>query len=331
MWTNLGHIKEIKGDLLASDVRIRAHQVNCKGAMGAGIALQVKKQYPEAYAQYKELCDQFGSSLLGHTQFVVCHDGTIIANMFAQDGFGGTGPKTDMAALDECIAQVAVFSCRVNASVGFPKFVGCGLAGGNWDEVYALIGSYFDNESLGCTIVEFDQGGDKEPEPEKKPAADRAKVTIYTDGSCLGNPGPGGWAVILMASNGKRDVQKELFGGAPQTTNNQMELTGVIRALEALTKPCVGKLYTDSSYVVNSINKGWMEGWKAKGWTKKGGLANVELWKQVDKLLQIHDIEFIWVKGHAENEFNNRCDVLARVEAARQSELGLMELVKEGQ
>ena len=87
MWAAEGYVKEIKGDLLTADVKIRGHQVNCRGVMGAGIAKQVREKYPEAFEQYKALCDQFGSSLLGHTQFVTCHDGTIIANMFAQDGF----------------------------------------------------------------------------------------------------------------------------------------------------------------------------------------------------------------------------------------------------
>lgn len=315
MWAEEGYVKEIKGDLLSSNVKIRCHQVNCRGVMGAGLALQVKQKYPEAFEQYKALCDQFGSSLLGHTQFVTCHDGTIIANMFGQDGYG-SGPQTNMGALDECLSQVAAFACRVNASVGFPKLLGCGLAGGNWNEVCFLIGNYFDFKGSGCTIVEYVPSTELEKDPE--PTASKAKkkqpaVTIYTDGSALGNPGKGGWAAILMSG----ETKKELSGGDPDTTNNRMEMMGVIQALSALKKPCKVKLYTDSAYVVNSITKGWMAGWKENGWKKKGELKNVDLWKQIDKLLQIHDVEFIWVKGHAENQYNNRCDELARAAASR--------------
>ena len=314
MWAEEGYVKEIKGDLLSSNVKIRCHQVNCRGVMGAGLALQVKQKYPEAFEQYKALCDQFGSSLLGHTQFVTCHDGTIIANMFGQDGYG-SGPQTNMGALDECLSQVAAFACRVNASVGFPKLLGCGLAGGNWNEVCVLIGNYFDFKGSGCTIVEYVPSTELEKDPE--PTAPKAKkkqpaVTIYTDGSALGNPGKGGWAAILMSG----ETKKELSGGDPDTTNNRMEMMGVIQALSALKKPCKVKLYTDSAYVVNSITKGWMSGWKENGWKKKGELKNVDLWKQIDKLLQIHDVEFIWVKGHAENQYNNRCDELARAAAS---------------
>ena len=317
MWAAEGYVKEIKGDLLTADVKIRGHQVNCRGVMGAGIAKQVREKYPEAFEQYKALCDQFGSSLLGHTQFVTCHDGTIIANMFAQDGFG-PGLQTNMTALDECLSQVATLAYRVNASVGFPKLLGCGLAGGDWDEVTKLIGNYFDFKGGGCTIVEWDPPKPGTPAPETGPEiGKKATVTIYTDGSCIGNPGPGGWAAILMAENSKGKQTREMSGGEADTTNNRMELMAVINALSSLKKPCHGKLYSDSSYVVNSITKGWMAGWKKAGWHKKGGLANADLWKQLDELLQKHDIMFIWVKGHADNPFNNRCDEMAQAEARK--------------
>lgn len=137
------------------------------------------------------------------------------------------------------------------------------------------------------------------------------KVTIYTDGACSGNPGPGGWGAILRYGENR----KELSGGSPQTTNNRMELTGVISALSALTEPCQVELYTDSQYVVNAINKGWLKSWQAKGWRRKDGpVKNPELWQQLTELLKKHDVTFIWVKGHAENEYNNRCDALAVAE-----------------
>jgi ribonuclease HI len=136
-------------------------------------------------------------------------------------------------------------------------------------------------------------------------------VTIYTDGACSGNPGPGGWGAILQY----KGVSRELSGGEAATTNNRMELLGVIRALSALKEPCTIDLFTDSQYVVNAINKGWLKSWKAKGWKRKdGALKNPDLWKEVDRLFGIHAVTMHWVKGHADNEFNNRCDELAVAE-----------------
>ena len=132
-------------------------------------------------------------------------------------------------------------------------------------------------------------------------------VTIYTDGACSGNPGPGGWAAILKYGAS----EKEISGGEAATTNNRMELTGVIRALSALKEPCAVTVYTDSQYISRALNEGWLKKWKAAGFTKKGGLKNAELWRELDGLLQRHQVTFLWVKGHADNEFNNRCDALA--------------------
>ena len=136
-------------------------------------------------------------------------------------------------------------------------------------------------------------------------------VTIYTDGACSGNPGPGGWAAILKFG----PYEKELSGGEAQTTNNRMELLGAINGLQALKEPCAVDLYTDSQYLSNAINLGWLEGWKKKNWKRKdGALKNVDLWQTLDKLLQTHTVTFHWVKGHAENAYNNRCDALAVAE-----------------
>ncbi len=136
------------------------------------------------------------------------------------------------------------------------------------------------------------------------------EVLIYTDGACSGNPGPGGWGAILRY--GARE--KELSGGEAMTTNNRMELTAAIRALEALRESCRVELYTDSQYLEKAINEGWLKNWKVKGWTKKGGLKNAELWQQLDALLQRHEVRLHWVKGHADNPYNNRCDALAVME-----------------
>ena len=135
------------------------------------------------------------------------------------------------------------------------------------------------------------------------------EVTIYTDGACSGNPGPGGYGVVLMSGK----YTKEISGGEPETTNNRMELMAVIVGLQALKRPCTVKLYSDSQYVVNMINQGWMARWKRNGWmrNKSDPAKNVDLLKQLDELLHIHQVEMIWVKGHADNPYNNRCDELA--------------------
>lgn len=138
-------------------------------------------------------------------------------------------------------------------------------------------------------------------------------VTIYTDGACSGNPGPGGYGAILMYGSHK----KELSGGDANTTNNRMELMGVITALEALNRPCQVDLYTDSQYVVNAIEKGWARKWQANGWmrNKKDKALNPDLWQRLLELLETHQVTFHWVKGHAENPYNNRCDELAVAES----------------
>ena len=134
-------------------------------------------------------------------------------------------------------------------------------------------------------------------------------VEIYTDGACSGNPGPGGWGAILRYNG----VEKELSGGEGQTTNNRMELTGVISALRALKEPCVVELYSDSKYVVDALEKGWAVSWRKKGWIKsdKKPALNPDLWEELLALAEKHELRCHWVKGHAENPLNNRCDALA--------------------
>ena len=134
-------------------------------------------------------------------------------------------------------------------------------------------------------------------------------VEIYTDGACSGNPGPGGWGVLLRY-NGN---EKELCGGEHDTTNNRMEMMAVIKALEALKKRSKVKLYTDSKYVMQGITE-WIEGWKAKGWktAAKKPVKNKDLWQEIDVLVDQHDVEFLWVKGHAGHPDNERADELAR-------------------
>ena len=135
-------------------------------------------------------------------------------------------------------------------------------------------------------------------------------VTIYTDGACSGNPGPGGWGAILMFGENR----KEISGGKQDTTNNVMELTAVIEALKLLKRPCNIDLYSDSAYVVNAFLQNWISGWIKKGWinSNKEEVKNKELWQELVNLTKVHNVTFHKVKGHSDNEYNNRCDELAR-------------------
>lgn len=138
----------------------------------------------------------------------------------------------------------------------------------------------------------------------------RKKVDIYTDGACSGNPGVGGWGTVLFY----RGVRKEMSGAEGQTTNNRMELTAMIRALSALKEDCEVTLYSDSAYCVDAFNKGWIASWKANGWrtADKSEVKNPDLWQELLALAERHKVTFVKVKGHSDNEHNNRCDALAR-------------------
>lgn len=137
-------------------------------------------------------------------------------------------------------------------------------------------------------------------------------VTVYTDGACSGNPGPGGWGAVLQY----KGVEKEISGGEKETTNNRMELTAVISALECLKEPCVVELYSDSRYVIDALEKGWAEGWRKKGWKRSGKepALNPDLWETLLNLVEKHEMHYHWVKGHEDNVYNNRCDELAVAE-----------------
>ena len=135
------------------------------------------------------------------------------------------------------------------------------------------------------------------------------KVEIYTDGACRGNPGKGGWGAILKYGEFKREIS----GGDPNTTNNRMELTAAIEALKMLKEPCQVTLTSDSKYLIDAIDKKWIDSWQKKGWRKADGspVLNVDLWEELLKLLAVHRVEFVWVHGHTGHEYNERCDVLA--------------------
>ena len=137
-------------------------------------------------------------------------------------------------------------------------------------------------------------------------------VDIFTDGACSGNPGPGGWGAILRY----KETEKVISGGSPRTTNNRMELTGVISALKLLKEPCNVTLTTDSKYVADGLGKGWAESWKKNGWKKadKKPAMNTDLWEELLELYHTHNVKICWVKGHAEHPENERCDALAVAE-----------------
>ena len=136
------------------------------------------------------------------------------------------------------------------------------------------------------------------------------KVMIYTDGACSGNPGPGGWGTILMY----KDSKKEISGAKKDTTNNVMELTAVIEGLKILKYPCDVEIYSDSAYVVNAFNQKWIDSWIKNNWKTSGKepVKNKEIWQELYDLTKVHNVKFIKVKGHSDNEFNNRCDEMAR-------------------
>jgi len=162
----------------------------------------------------------------------------------------------------------------------------------------------------------------KDKDTEKKVEdknSKKVKVVIYTDGGCINNPGPGGYGVVLLY--GKK--RKELLGGYRNTTNNRMELMACIEGLKALKYPCSVKLYSDSQYVVNGIEKGWAKRWKKKGWMRNqlDPAENADLWAQLLDLCEKHDVEFKWVRGHAGNKENERCDQLAKQAATGKKKL----------
>ena len=145
------------------------------------------------------------------------------------------------------------------------------------------------------------------------------KVTVYTDGACSGNPGPGGWSAILVYNG----VEKAISGGEKETTNNRMELAAVVTALGILKEPCEVVIVSDSKYVVDAINKGWLKSWQQKNWKKADGKAvlNIELWQSLVPLLEKHKVEFSWVKGHDGHGYNERCDSMAVEESRRYGEM----------
>lgn len=163
---------------------------------------------------------------------------------------------------------------------------------------------------VGISLEEADIKGAPATKVAEEKSSELCKALVYTDGACSGNPGPGGWGAIVLVDG----QELEFYGGEQSTTNNRMELTAVIEALKHLTNPMDVVLTTDSQYVVNGIQKGWLESWKKAGWRKAdhSPIINEDLWRELDSLLEKHNVEFVWVKGHAGHVYNERCDKLAR-------------------
>ncbi|MBF0279307.1 MAG: ribonuclease HI [SAR324 cluster bacterium] len=141
---------------------------------------------------------------------------------------------------------------------------------------------------------------------------EKGVVEIYTDGACSPNPGVGGWAAVLISPS-HNHFRKEIFGAESDTTNNRMELLAAIKALQSLKFPCIVKLFTDSKYIQQAFSKGWLEKWKKNGWlaANRKPVANQDLWQDLAKLSRIHEVSWIWVKGHSSDQENDRCDFLA--------------------
>lgn len=308
-------LKTVYGDILTPNANevaaVICHQVNMRGVMGAGLARQIRNKFPSVYDAYKVKCSS-GTVSLGDVQFVsmLPDNGCVIVNIFGQDGYGTDKVYTDYGALRKAFAKVVttlhLTKALHNAIVRIPYGLGCGLAGGNWNTVLRIIQEELVNEGVEVEIWKL---------PEKTANQEKPHVFVYTDGACKGNPGPGGYGAILVAG----DKEKEISGGEAVTTNNKMELMGAIAALETLKRPCKVTLTSDSKYLVDAVDKKWVYNWQNNGWKKSDGkpALNVDLWQRLLYCLTIHDVEFVWVKGHDGHPYNERCDKLAVREAEK--------------
>ncbi len=308
-------IKDLNENLFNSPAQMRCILTSCKDFNRSAIETEARAKYPGMVEELSTRCKLWGSKNMGDVHFYLAPDGTVCANMFAE---------TD-AKLKACLKTVYEFAVRYGLTVGFP--VGDALGKQNLKTVKALIQSIFKEEYAPTFyIVNHVGAGASTPPaapqatPIPKPAPDkkttgRSVVTIYTDGACKGNPGPGGWAAIMIVGN----HAKELSGGERETTNNRMELLGAINALSSLKYPCSVTLHSNSKYLTDAFNKGWLKGWQKNNWktASKSPVKNVELWKQMIELTKVHNVTFVWVKGHDGNPYNNRCDELAVAEAEK--------------
>lgn len=315
-------IKNIKGDLLSSDCVIRCHVVNCCGAMEGGIAAQVKEQYPEAVVVYEGLCKTLGTGLLGEVQLVPCHDGTVIANMFAQSEQNGNKSVTNIQALEKCFERILLLAAKTGLPFGFPKNMGAGYGRGDWNEISSLIDAYFAYPADKCFVVEYEEkqpapteeltpapGEEpapiketKEPAPapaeEPEPAEEtkqeeapkkKAHVQICAMGASAN--GAGGWGVVLQAGK----TVKTLFGGGIKTTTEDMVLTAMIYGLSALKWPCHVNLFINSFAIMNAI-----------GANSGKPIGSTGLWNQLTDIQAKHIVS-IHMTDNCNKEIVERC------------------------
>lgn len=247
---------ELKGNLLLSDCDYICHQVNCQSVMMSGIAKSIRDKWPQVYKDYLSSCK--GSDSLGTYSLSEISKNKFIVNIFGQNYYGTDKRYTDYEALYSSIKlfRDSLFEPKV---IGFPYLMSCDRAGGNWNIVSVMIKELFHSTDHEIRIYKFNLG-DKEVVSSDKVSSTISgpPVVIYTDGSALGNPGKGGYGVVMLCGSGR----KELSQGYQLTTNNRMELMGAIVGLESLKRPSEVTIYSDSKYVVDSVEKGWLFNWE---------------------------------------------------------------------
>lgn len=306
---------EITGDLLSTNCMIRCQAVNCCGTMDTGLNAQVKGKYPEAAQLHAEMCKLFGAKLLGEVQFVPCHDGTIIANMFVRETDSGNLSVLNPPVLEECLDRLCIFVAKTGASLGIPKDLG--QREGEWDEIRALIQSYLGTKMFDCRIVNHVSAEEptatpkKEAAKEEKPAAkadnkpepvkaeepkqpvtnsSRPSVSIIVAGTITKDSGPNGWAAKLSS---RKTSSKTITGSENTDSIENLELMAVIAGLSALKAPCNVELSVTSFYISEAIKQGWLKKW-SKNWEKCfATYGNATLWKELEQLMQVHNVSVV--------------------------------------
>lgn len=318
-------IKNIKGDLLSSNCAIRCQIVNCCGVADGGLAAQVEEKYPEAAAIYKGLCNTFGAGLLGEVQLVPCHDGSVIANMFAQAEWDGNKSVTNIQALEKCFERILLLAAKTGLSFGFPKNLGAGYGRGDWEEISALMEGYFAHPSDNCFVVEYEEppkpaeevkpaekptpGEEPKPtepsQPTEKlqeptnPTEEPKKIHVQICAMGVNENGAGGWAVVLRAGK----TNKVLAGGAAKSLAEDMVLTAMISGLSALKWPCKVDLFINSFAIMNAVS--------SNGGKPIGATA---LWNQLAEAQAKHTVAVHLTDGY-DATVVERCRTAAREKA----------------
>ena len=255
-----------------------------------------------------------------HTVISVSGSGPAYVYLFLQALINGgiegglTCSQAKTAAIQTLVGACAMADSAENLSLLINEV--CSKGGTTIEAVEFFKKANFEDIVKGAMRASSERSFQLETSQNGKEESGLKEITIYTDGACSVNPGPGGWGAILIYNG----IEKEIAGGESETTNNRMELMAVISGLKALRLPkCKVNLYSDSAYVVNAVEQGWIYGWKNRGWktSAKDDVKNVDLWQELLSLLNKHDVTFYKVKGHSDNEYNNRCDKLAREQSSK--------------